>query len=112
MEGVKRIVHAINPINAETIAPYIGEPVCVVLRDETCYHGYLSGIQGGKLYLSGGADAGTLSTSATKAKSQLTKVAKEVKTSAYGYGGFGGYGGYGWDLALISLLFLLPFFFI
>jgi hypothetical protein len=108
-------VHLINPINAETIAPYIGKPVCVVLRDETCYHGYLGGIQNGQLFLNGDASvAGTLSTSATKAESQLSKMAQKAKTSAFGYGGYGGYGygGYGWDLAAISLLFLLPFLFI
>lgn len=105
----------ISPISSETIAPYVGRPVCVVLQDESCYYGYLGGIQGGQLMLNGGAaTATTLSTNAHKANTQLVKIADKAKTSAYGYG-YGGYGfggGYGLELATIALLFLLPFFFI
>jgi hypothetical protein len=108
----------ISAINEQSIAPYIGKPVCVVLCDGSHYQGCLGGIRNGQLYLTGGAAcAETLSTSAVKAKSQLSKMAAKAKISAFGYGyGYGGYGypygGYAWDVALISLLFLLPFFFI
>lgn len=113
-------MHAINPINIQNVSPHIGKSACVVLQNGTCYYGTISGIDGGRLLLNG-ATRGvyTLSTNVKKAQSQLLKKQNKSKTSAFGYGGFGyggyggGYGGaYALDLALITLLFLIPFFWI
>jgi hypothetical protein len=104
----------IYPVSKETIQPYIGKPVCVVLQDETYYQGYICGIENGKLILSEQLDgAGTLSSKRKKkrAKSKLRQHAKADTSAFYPYGpAYGyGYGRLGFDLALIALLFTIPF---
>lgn len=104
-------MQAISPIHAEAISPYIGRQVCAVLHDGSCIYGTITGVDGGHLLL-GGATQGayTLSTNEKKAKSQIINRNKaKAKTKAFGYP-FGG--AYALSLALISLLFLVPFFWV
>jgi hypothetical protein len=121
-------MEVIQPVCAESCAPHIGRPVCVVLNNGTHYYGYLSGVDGGKLYLSESVQGpGTLSVSAVKAKKQLAGIQRKgkdprAKTKVYpplglGYPGYGPgpgafAGAFALDLALITLLFALPFFLI
>lgn len=98
-------MQAINPICAETIVPHIGQTVCAVTRDGTHYYGTVVGVDGGNLILNGGVGPATISGS--------KKTSKKASTKAWGYPGYGYWGGYGatyaLSLALLSLLFLVPF---
>ncbi|HUC93983.1 MAG TPA: hypothetical protein VMS09_18530 [Paenibacillus sp.] len=104
-------MHLINPVNVNTVNPYIGKPVVAVLQDGTYCCGLCGGIEGGKLILHDYAPGeGTVAISAKKAKEQLSQIGNKAKTSAFGYGYPYGYGGFGLDLALIALLFATLFF--
>lgn len=101
----------ITPICDEKIRPHVGKHVCVVLVDGTTIYGTLDGLNGQKLMLkSCFAGGGGLSTNSVTAKNQLAKKQKNAKTSAFGFPGFGT--GLGLDLALIALLFAIPFLWI
>lgn len=105
----------INPICDEKLRPHLGKHVCVVLVDGTTIYGTLDGLNGQQLMLkSCFADGEPLSTNSAKAKAQLTKKGKKAQTSAWGYpyGGYGYGGAWGLDLALIALLFAIPFLWI
>lgn len=106
----------INPICDEKLRPHVGKHVCVVLVDGTTIYGTLDGLNGQQLMLKSCFAGGEgVSTNSAKAKTQLAKKQKPVQTSAFGgypYGGFGYGGGFGLDLALIALLFAIPFLWI
>ncbi|MEX2416306.1 MAG: hypothetical protein WD424_09195 [Paenibacillaceae bacterium] len=103
----------ISPISADAIRPYIGKQVCAVLHDGTYLFGTISDCRDGKLFFSGGAQGpGTVSTNATRAKTQIrTKLKNKVKTSAFSpFFGFGGGAAVAAiSLALIAALFAFPF---
>ncbi|MNC30428.1 hypothetical protein D3C75_787110 [compost metagenome] len=101
----------ITPICDEKIRPHMGKHVCVVLVDGTTIYGTLDGLNGQQLMLKSCYAGGEgVSTNSTKAKAQLSKKQKTVQTSALGVP-FGG-AGFGLDLALIALLFAIPFLWI
>lgn len=108
----------INPICDANLKPHLGKHVCVVLVDGTTIYATLDSLNGQQLMLRSCIPGGeTVSTNSVKAKSQLEKKHKKAQTSAFGgYGyGYGGYpygGGFGLDLALIALLFAIPFLWI
>lgn len=114
-------MHRIHPVCEETVSPYVGRPVCMIMKDGKHIYGTLGGCRDGKIYVSGSFEGPRLCS--VKSKQQLRRkgktnavTAKRVKSSAYGpygYGYGGGYGyGAGYDLALVTTLFLLPFLFI
>ena len=102
----------ISPINAATCTSYIGRQICAVLVDGTHVYGTLSGVTAEGLQLSPAYQGATvLSTKPAKAKKQLKALKHKAKTSFYG--GFGyPFGAFFLPFALLSLLFLTPFFFI
>lgn len=109
----------IMPITAENIGIHRGKMVCAVLQDETRFYGYLGDIRDGKLILyeqPTGMDELTdsLETRSKRNRGKLSKKTNMAKTKALTEGvGYGyDYGGFWIDLALISLLFLVPLFFI
>lgn len=109
-------MHLIDPITEDGVKDHIGKPVCVVLKDGTHLYGELVGLNGTQLSVkSAEAGEGTLSTNSVKAKAALEKTAKKAaqgKTSAVaGFPPFAG-GVLALELALIALLFVIPFFFI
>ncbi|MDQ1911527.1 hypothetical protein RAC89_13905 [Paenibacillus sp. GD4] len=104
-------MQAISPIHAEAISPYIGRQVCAVLHDGSRIYGTITGVDGGHFF-AGRSYARSLHTlyERKKAKSQIINRNKaKAKTKAFGYP-FGG--AYALSLALISLLFLVPFFWV
>ncbi|WP_028608700.1 hypothetical protein [Paenibacillus harenae] len=108
----------IYPVCYETVNPLIGRKVCAVTHDGTHYYGTVSEVSGGRVLLTEceiGDGTLTLASAKTGGKIKKTNSKKNAKLSGfyggYGYGGYG-YGGYWLDLALITTLFLLPFFFI
>lgn len=111
----------LSPICDAKLKPHLGKHVCVILHDGTTIYGTLGGLNGQQLMLGSclqGAEA--LSTNAVQAKSQLQKNSKKAKVNALGapgpglggYPGFGYPGQFGLDLALIALLFAIPFLWI
>ena len=96
----------ISPVTAEACSPYIGRPVCAVLHDGSRYYGYLHSVEGGQLRLRSEQDAAV--TSMKKKK----RHAPEASTKAfYPFSPFGYQRGtIALDLALIALLFAIPFF--
>ncbi|WP_199615239.1 hypothetical protein [Paenibacillus alkalitolerans] len=105
----------IAPVSTQKCAPYIGKPVCAVLHDGSHVFGYLQRVDGGKLILSGSAlGEGTVSVSKAKAKKQLKQKMDKAQTnfySPYFYPPYFSPGLFALDLALIALLFTVPFFF-
>jgi hypothetical protein len=108
-------VEPIYPINYDTIFPFIGEKVCAVTRDGTHYFGTVGDIRDGRVLLtecSIGNQTLALAEAKTEGKIKKTHAKKKAKVSGF-YGGYGfGFGSFWLDLALISLLFFLPFFLI
>ncbi|MDF2922704.1 MAG: hypothetical protein K0R57_1618 [Paenibacillaceae bacterium] len=103
----------INPICDAGVKPHIGKHVCVVLVDGTTIYGTLGGLNGQQLMLRSCLETGeALSTNGVKAKAQLEKRGKKVKVSGFGYPGYGHHRELGLDLALIALLFAIPFLWI
>lgn len=105
----------ISPICDEKISPHIGKPVCVVMKDETQFYGYLGGIREGRLLLTPSPQ--TQIAMAKSHRSKTKSVGKQGRAATSGFGAWPGYGygndgAFAIDLALIGLLFLLPFFFI
>jgi hypothetical protein len=97
-------LHLINP-TAEAIMPYIGKKVCAVAFDESCFFGVIEGVRDGMLILRGAEAPFTVSTKDVKtSKSQL----KEASTSGFVPFGFSNFF---LPLALLTLLFIEPFFF-
>jgi hypothetical protein len=92
----------ISPINAETCRSYVGKPVCAVLHDGSRYYGYVHGVEDGRLLLSYEPQAAV--TSAKKKSKNKKKASTQAFFGPYGYGGL-----FALDLALIALLFALPF---
>lgn len=95
----------ISPINAETCSSYYGKPVCAVLYDGTRVYGYLKSVDDGRLLLSDRSE--------TAETSSRLRKGKKAKTSAYyPYSPFGIFPGgvLALELALIALLFAVPFF--
>jgi hypothetical protein len=95
----------ISPINTETCASYYGKPVCAVLHDGSRVYGYLNKVENGQLLLS---HQPTL----TGATSQLKKSKKAQTSAVYPYPPYGHFPGgiLALELALIALLFAVPFF--
>lgn len=104
----------VSPINATTCTPYIGRQVCAVLVDGTHVYGTLSGVTAEGLQFNMAYPGATvLSTQPEKAKKQLKALKKKAKTKAFPYGPYAyPYGAFFLPFALLSLLFLTPFFFI
>jgi hypothetical protein len=99
----------IYPLSHQTIYPLIGKKICAVTHDGTHYYGKVSEVVGGRVLLTDcTTDDGALNRSAAA----VSKTKKNTKVSGYydpyGYGY--GYEAYWLDLALITTLFLLPFF--
>ncbi|WP_274363477.1 hypothetical protein [Paenibacillus thermotolerans] len=102
----------ISPINAATCTPYIGRQVCAVLVDGTPVVGTLAGVTPDGLQFNAAYPGATvLSTQPGKAKKQLKALNEKAKTKFFGFPGFG-FGAFFLPWALLSLLFLTPFFFI
>lgn len=107
----------INSFDEATLRGYVGRPVYAVLNDGSYFCGYLSECRDGCVMLTSAAKGiGTVSTLASRAKSQLESRSK-AKTSAWGFPGScscscGGFGA-GWSVALplflLALLFAFPF---
>lgn len=97
----------ISPVNAETCGPYMGRPVCAVLHDGSRYYGYLHAVDEEKLTLR--LEPNQAAASGKKKK----RKTPEVNMSAYPpYPAFGFYPPRNeiiLDLALIALLFIVPF---
>ncbi len=95
----------INPINAETCESYYGKPVCAVLYDGSRVYGYLNRIENGELILSHQPTVAGTSV-------QIKKRKKANTSSLYPYPPYGRFpGGFlALELALIALLFTVPFF--
>lgn len=109
----------INPICDTNVRPHLGKHVCVVLLDGTTIYGTLGGLNGEQLILKSCLEGGeVVSTNSSKAKAQLQKKHKKAQTAAFGgyygypYGGYPYGGGFALDLALIALLFAIPFLWI
>lgn len=107
------MMELIDPICEAKVNPYLGKHVCVVLLDGTTIYGTLGGLKGEQLMLNscfGGEAAAT----ANAKQSQLKRKREKARTTAFGYP-YGPYpygGALALDLALIALLFAIPFFFI
>lgn len=106
----------IYPVSYETVCPLIGSRVCAVTCDGIHYYGTVSEVTGGRMLLTDctiGEGPLTLSAVKTEGKIKKTNHKSKAKVTAFygGYGGYYGYGAYWLDLALITTLFLLPFFF-
>ena len=97
----------ISPVNADTCSSYIGKPVCAVLHDGSRYYGYLSSIEDGRLMLRMEPESAETSTKKKKKANQEAKT-----TGYYPYPPYGYYprGALALELALIALLFVVPFF--
>ncbi|MGZ7442740.1 hypothetical protein [Paenibacillus sp. TH7-28] len=112
----------IYPINEAGCRPYIGRTVCAVLNDGNCYVGTISAVSPDGIQFDGVVPGGAsvLSKRSPKAKRQISNLKSRAKTKAFGpfggfgggFRGFGGFGGFWLPWALLSLLFLWPFFFI
>lgn len=125
----------IYPLTVEKISPYIGKPVCAVLHNGECIQGIVSDVREGKIFFSPRAP-GSAVTGKSSAKKQPKKVnhrstrssksSQNAGVSSRGYPGYPGYPsypdpgypGFGYpgygrafalDLALIALLFAIPF---
>lgn len=105
----------IQPINESTVRKHIGKPVCAVMHDGTPCYGYLEDVRDGKLWLclepvqqtQDEYDDGWKGKAKTNRRSGKRR---KLKTSAFGPP-FGPpfADRFALDLALITLLFLLPF---
>jgi hypothetical protein len=108
-------VQQIYPVNNDSIFPFIGEKVCAVTQDGTHYYGTVSDVRDGRVLLTECMIGNqTLALAAVKAERKIKKTnpKKKAKLSGF-YGGYGfGFESFWLDLALISLLFFLPFFLI
>jgi hypothetical protein len=107
----------IYPLSHQTIYPLIGKKICAVTHDGTHYYGKVSEVVGGRVLLTDCTigDGASTHSAANVSKTKNTNSKKKTKLSGYydyGYGyGYGyGYEAYWLDLALITTLFLLPFF--
>lgn len=114
-------MYIINPMTEEGIRPHVGKQVCAMMCDGTYYHGTITDVRDGHLFLNGNCNQNAYVCSApmkskmksiSKTKSISRGKTKPVSVSAF-YPGYGyGYGyGYGAGLALslgfLALLFLL-----
>jgi hypothetical protein len=105
------MLEQIYPLEEAKLRGYVGRPVYAVLNDGSYFGGYLSDIKDGQIYLTGSVPGqGTVSTNASKARSQLAGKAKQARTSAFGYPGYG-YPGYGYGAGIVLPLFLLALLF-
>ncbi|GJM70947.1 hypothetical protein HMSSN036_31630 [Paenibacillus macerans] len=110
----------IYPITEAGCRPYIGRPVCAVLRDGNCYVGTISAVGPEGIQFDGVVPGGAsvLSKQSPKVRKQVSNLKSKAKTKAFGFGpfgpfgGFGGFGGFWLPWALLALLFLWPFFWI
>ena len=106
----------IYPITEEQIKSCIGKPVCAVLQDGSCFQGIIDECKDGKIYFS--TEISNSSASGKKRKKNAGKKrSRDVRekiadVNGWGYPGYyPGYGGrtFALDLALIVLLFTIPF---
>jgi len=111
-------IHRIDPA---ACGQYVGAPVCAVLRDGTHFYGVIGGVEDGRLLLREAVRGpGALSVSGTTAKRKAAPAktkAPKAETKGWGYPGYYGYPGeaaawFALDIALIALLFTLPYFFV
>jgi hypothetical protein len=113
--GRREVVQQIYPVNYDTVFPFIGEKVCAVTLDGTHYYGTVGDISDGRILLTEcmiGNQTLALASVKTAGKIKKKVPKREAKVSGF-YGGYGfGFGSFWLDLALISLLFFLPFFLI
>jgi hypothetical protein len=101
----------IYPLSHQTIYPLIGKKICAVTHDGTHYYGKVSEVVGGRVLLTDcmtgdGALAATISKTIKTNSKKNTKLSGYYDPYGYGYG----YEAYWLDLALITTLFLIPFF--
>lgn len=107
----------IHPVCHDTVNHLIGRKVCAVTQDGRHYYGTVSEVIDGRVLLTDcsiGEGALTLAAAKTVGTSKKPSTKKKAKVSGlwgYGYGYGYGYGSYWLPLALITTLFLLPFFF-
>ena len=99
----------ISPINAQTVSPFIGSPVCAVLQDGTRHFGILRGIGGGQLYLDGCSGGGPTLASLPGSRKARVKGGKS-HTNAFGFGFGFGFAALALSLAVLAALFFIPFF--
>lgn len=104
----------IDPICEANCKPHIGKPVCVVMVDGTTIYGTLGGLKGDKLTLRSSLGAGEgeeITTNQLKEKKGKGKKAqtKALGPARYPYPAYPYPGELVLDLALIALLFLIPF---
>jgi len=97
----------ISPVNAETCGPYMGRPVCAVLHDGSRYFGYLHSIDEQKLTLRMEPSPAATSSAKKKRKLPVAKTKAAPIYPAYGY--YPPRHEFILDLALIALLFTVPF---
>jgi hypothetical protein len=113
--GRREVVQQIYPVCNDTIFPLIGEKVCAITSDGQHYYGTVRELRDGRVLLTDcmiGNETIAIAAAKTEGKIKKPYLKKKVKLSGF-YGGYGyGYGSYWLPLALISLLFFLPFFFI
>ena len=97
----------ISPVTAESCNSYIGKPVCAVLQDGSRVYGYLHGVESGKLLLRLNPESADVSSAKRKKGKQAART-----NAFYPYAPYGFYapGILALELALIALLFAVPFF--
>ena len=114
----------IYPITEDKLAPYIGKPVCAVLHNGDCIQGIISEVRHGQIFFTTGAPPGTTVSGKAKAAKQGKKTGSRstrstghkpnADVSSWGYPGFPGFypgysGSFALSIALIALLFAIPF---
>jgi hypothetical protein len=107
-------VHQIYPVCHDTVFPLIGKNVCAVMQNGTHYYGTVSEVRDGRVLLTDCTiGEGPLTLAAAKTEGRIKKTNRKGKAKLSGlYGGYGyGNRSFWLPLALITLLFFLPFFF-
>ena len=97
----------ISPVTADSCSSYIGKPVCAVLHDGSRYYGFLQAVENEQLILRFQEETAA----ATSSKKRKNK--SDAKTNAFNpYPPYGYFprGTIALELALIALLFAVPFF--
>jgi hypothetical protein len=101
-------MEVISPINLQSCSPHIGKQVCAVMRDGTQIIGYLNRVDNERLYLSASPQVQEEAATKGRKKKKLAK-GKAAEAQASFVNPYFYPGEIALDLALITLLFIIPF---